>query len=399
MKTDFNYNEDLIKDLFAEGAPYLLRLENGEDAKAIARELYMDKMGVEKDRAISAVSDVQNYIHAYKNDMNAIRSDAIGWVKNKLRDSVDCFDTAKERCEYLHRINVALVAYEILLNGEENAEQKAESFVQNNLSFSYSELEAKALEDAFVDDIAEKFCESEFLAEQLEDILIEVESCDDDELASIAKDNEELREGQRLILSTLAYCKMKNHEFGDLNRFTSDKDMVYAICACLDIEGVAVGLQRGKEINIDAFRPMLKVIGVILAATFFIALLPLVGVGLSMMAVASMINFVFVLVALLAVLLLEWWAISNDAISEVGDFFEKAGEMIDRFVSGIATKLVTVHNKLLQRRNKSSTDVSDSRKVFLHEKLADIKKLPIESQPAEDDIVFTPNYYDDNAKA
>ena len=129
MKTNFNYNEDLIKDLFAEGAPYLLRLENGEDAKAIAQELYMDKMGVEKDGAISAVSDVQNYIHAYKNDMNAIRSDAIGWVKNKLRDSVDCFDTAKERCEYLHRINVALVAYEILLSGEENAEQKAESFV------------------------------------------------------------------------------------------------------------------------------------------------------------------------------------------------------------------------------------------------------------------------------
>ena len=39
------------------------------------------------------------------------------------------------------------------------------------------------------------------------------------------------------------------------------------------------------------------------------------------------------------------------------------------------------------------------RKVFLHEKLADIKKLPIESQPAEDDIVFTPNYYDDSVKA
>ena len=103
--------------------------------------------------------------------------------------------------------------------------------------------------------------------------------------------------------------------------------------------------------------------------------------------------------ALLAVLLLEWWAISNDAISEVSDFFEEAGEMIDRFVSRIAKKLVTVHNKLLQRKNKSSTDVSDSRKVFLHEKLEDIKKLPIESQPAEDDIVFTPNYYNDNAKA
>lgn len=399
MKTDFNYNEDLIKGLFAEGAQYLLRLDNGEDPKVIAQELYIDKMGVEKDRAIFAVSNVQDHIYTYKNDMEAIQSNPIGWVKNKLMDSVDCFETAKERCEYLHRINVALVAYEILHCGEENAEQKAESFVQNNLSFSYSELEAKALEDAFIDDIAEKFCESEFLAEQLEDILSEIEMCDDDELASIAKDNEELREGQRLILSTLAYCKMKKHEFGDLNRFTSDKDMVYAICACLDIDGIAVGLQRGKEINIDVFRPLLKVIGIILTATFFIALLPMVGVGLSMMAVASMMNFVVVLVVLLAVLLLEWWAISNDAIDEAGDLFEKAGEMIDRFVSSIAKKLVTVHNKLLQRKNKSSTDVSDSRKVFLHEKLADIKKLPIESQPAEDDIVFTPAYYDEIAKA
>ena len=398
MKTDFNYNEDLIKDLFAEGAPYLLRLENGEGSQAIAQDLYMDKMDADKNKAFSSVNDVQNHIYAFKNDMDAIKSDAVGWVKAKLRDSVDCFETAKERCEYLHRINVALIAYEILRSGEENAEQKAESFVQSNLSFSYSELEAKALEDAFVDDIAKKFCETEFLAEQLEDILTEVELCDDGELASIAKDNEELREGQRLILSTLAYCKMKKGEFGDLNRFTSAKDIVYTVCACLDIEGVAVGLQRGEEINIDAFRPLLKAIGVILAATFFIALIPMVGVGLSMMAIASMMDFILVAVALLAILLFEWWAMTNDAIGEVTDFFEKAGERTDRFISRIVSKLMTAHNRLLQRENQSSTEVSYSRKVFLYENLADIKKLPTESQPIEDDIVFTHKYYDDGVK-
>lgn len=362
-KPTFNENPKMMATLEADAKCYLDALKTGKSAHDIAVQMYRNRNGASEKVAEDMVTEIENLIQQYHNDLGMLGIANLEAVQNtteatvkanqeklidrQLDDAVSAMASAQERCCTYYRMLLAIEAYRIYTDGQPDAEERANAYMEKYSQFDLSDAECEKREGELRNDVKEALKSTTFLADEMSGLLQTIKLVDTDEqLVSVVAEYGEACKDQKLILCTLAYLDATNDVYQDLNGTTSMKEIVYAICIGLDTGALASEVVKGK-VPFPLFKFILGILGSILgAAIAAIMAFWLAGtiVGwLSLTGLAYLI--VFGILWLLGIVLsTEDW---SKWVSSAG---RKIGTGIDKVVEGALTLARDAYDKLKNER-------------------------------------------------
>ena len=281
-KMQFNNNPEFIDTLEENAKYYINQLNAGKNAHEIAVQMYMNALGKNEKVAETAVAEIENLIQQYHNDLGMLGLSSLEAIKNidkeelskaqnklivdQLNDRVSGVESAQERCRIYYQILLALEAYRISTDGQESALERAKDHVERYAEFNLSEEKCVECEEAMRQDVINAFSKTTFLANEMSDLLTEIEFVEtNEELATIVVGYGEASKDYKLVLCTRAYIDSVNDVYKDLNSTTSMKQIVYATCLGSDTGALAHEVQKGK-VEFPLFKFILSVLGWILGA-------------------------------------------------------------------------------------------------------------------------------------
>ena len=387
-QTNFNYNEYLTQQLQIQDCAYLKMLENGESAEDIVAKMFAQYYGCSATdpRVINRVKRQKAYVEAYHTDFEKLAKNKEEWIRNALVERVDLMETAKERCEFYRRVYIALEAYNIKNSGEENAEQKAIEYVEDQLSCEYTEEEAKKNEQQLIDAIVIKYMGTDFLTKEVSDILTVIEDViSDKELYCVAFAYGRESEGIKLILSSQACINASKGAYSDINKYTSEKDITYAICAGVDVEAVAADVAKGA-VNVTAMEEVMEVVSFLCSLCMCISISQFLGstmvpVIVSLLGFSPILALVAVALVSFGITLYVYNNFGDKLTADIADAFCPIGRIIDKGIS----KIITSIRNAIDNRKKAIAGIPeidcDIPRVFLNTTDKKAAKLPAEQRP------------------
>lgn len=379
----FNLNKDLIQNLKESTADYLGRLANGETIGDLAFEMCMKNTDNNEKRSKTLVSEATRYLEEYHNDMEQWEKDkdTEGWLRKALTDEASSFETTKERCDFYHKISLAMDAYRIANNSEENAEEQAQAFIKEHSDYTYSDLEAEAFEEALLNSAILKIMGTDFLLIEMENVLEAIKNSDDTESLDIAIKYGRESKDIKLLLSLQAYFKVRDNQYSDLGSQTPLKSIVRAVSACTDAGAIAADVASGSDV------PFFRVILTMLNAIISLAIGGIVAMWAGL-GIASFFAFCPVLHIIAAVVFTAIFAISfvPKIFNELNPKFQKIGSTMDNPISLLTAKIRNLREES-KRAKRDNDELSDHcPKVFLNTSLKKARKLPHNLRPTENDI-------------
>lgn len=385
---NFNYNEYLTQQLQIQDGEYLKMLENGECAEDIVAKMFAQHYGCSPTdpRVINRVKRQKAYVEAYHTDFEALSKNKEKWIRNALVDRVNLMETAKERCEFYRRVYIALEAYNIKNSGEENAEQDAIEYVEDQLSCEYTEEEAKKNEQQLIDAIVIKYMGTDFLTKEVSDLLSIIEDVTSDKvLYCVAFAYGRESEGIKLILSSQACINATKGTYSDINKYTSEKDITYAICAGVDVEAVATDVAKGP-VNVTFMEEVMEVVSFLcsfclcLSVSQFLASTT-IPVFVSLLGFSPILALVAVGLVSVGITLYIYKTFNDKVVADLNEVFCPIGRLIDKGIS----KLVTPIRNAIDNRKKTRMGIPeidcDIPRVFLNTTAKKAAKLPAEQRP------------------
>ena len=379
----FNLNKNLIQNLKESTSDFIERLENGESVEDLALELCLQNTENDEKLSNKLKDEAVRYIERYHDDMEQWEKDkdTEGWLRKALTDKASSCETSKERCDLYHRISLAMDAYRIANNGDENAEEQARAFIEEHSDYTYSELEAEAFEDALLDSAILKIMETDFLLIEMENVLEAIKNSDDNESLDAAIKYGRESKDIKLLLSLQAYFNVRNNHYSDLGRHTPLESIARAVSACVDAGAIAADVASGSDI------PFFRVILTMLNAIISLAIGGIVAMWAGL-GIASFFAFCPVLHIIAAVVFTAIFAISfvPKIFNELNPKFQKIGSTMDNPISLLTAKIRNLREES-KRANRDNDELSDHcPKVFLNTSLKKSRKLPHNLRPTENDI-------------
>ena len=302
-KINFNTNPEMMDRLQEDAAYYLDQLSQGKDATEIAVQVYMKALGKGEQIAREMVKEIERNIEQYHNDLGMLGLPDLESVQNiteeivcrgqmglmdeALDERVFWTESPSERCRIYYQILLALEAYRIYTSGGDDAEERAKDYVAQYAAFNLSEEECVSREQELRQDVKNAYMNTTFLANEMSDLLTEIEFIDaDEELATIAIGYGKASREHKLVLCTQAYVNAVNGVYKDLNAATGMKEMIYAVCIGVDTGALATEVTKGR-VEFSAFQSALAVlcwllgavIGICLSIYLALTIVGLLGLG------------------------------------------------------------------------------------------------------------------------
>lgn len=358
-KPTFNENPKLMATLEADAKCYLDVLKTGKSAHDIAVQMYRNRNGASEKVAEDMVTEIENLIQQYHNDLGmlgianleavqntteaAVKANQEKLIDRQLDDTVSGMASAQERCRTYYRMLLAIEAYRIYTDGQPDAEERANAYMEQYSQFGLSDAECEKREGELRNDVKEALQSTKFLADEMSTILQMIEFVDTDEqLVSVVAEYGEACKDHKLILCTQAYLNATNDVYQDLNGTTSMKEIVYATCIGVDTGALASEVAKGK-VSFPLFKFILGVLGALLGVAISAAMAiwfagTIAGwLALSGLGGLVVIGIVFVLYIVFGT---ETW------VDWVSSFGRKIGTRIDNVVEGILTLVRDAYDKL-----------------------------------------------------
>lgn len=404
-KMQFNNNPEFIDTLEENAKYYINQLNAGKNAHEIAVQMYMNALGKNEKVAETAVAEIENLIQQYHNDLGMLGLSSLEAIKNidkeelskaqnkliddQLNDRVSGVESAQERCRIYYQILLALEAYRISTDGQENALERAKDHVDRYAEFNLSEEKCIECEEAMRQDVINAFSKTTFLSNEMSDILTEIEFVEtNEELATIVVGYGEASKDYKLVLCTRAYIDSVNDVYKDLNSTTSMKQIVYATCLGSDTGALAQEVKKGK-VEFPLFKFILSVLGAILGA--FIGILFAVSF-------AGTIAGLFALsgIAYLVVFGLLFFLSVGGTMEIVGGAIANVGKTIGNAIDSIAEDILTFVRNCYDSLTKENVEYvkSDLEKYCIQRSRVSTNSTA--SKIDRNSAIAVNKYYDDN---
>ena len=349
-KIKFNHNPELMDTIEENAKYYLNRLAEGKNAHEIAVQLYMNSLNKSEKIAESMVTEIENLIQEYHNDLGMLGLSRLESVQNlnktqalesqkkmleeKLDERLNGVESAKERCQILYQALLALEAYRICSDGGEDAAERAKAHVERYGEFTLSEDECAQRESQLRSDVTDAFMNTTFLANEMSDILTEIEFVEtNEELSTVVMGYGEASKDYKLVLCTQAYVNAVNDMYQDLTPTTGMKEIVYATCIGADTGALASEVAKGK-VEFPLFKFVLSTLGWILGV--------IVGIPY-ILSFAGMIAGLFAFSPFVHLLVfgLLFFLCLPGMTDIVGGAFSNVGKTVGNAIDGVVENILT----------------------------------------------------------
>ncbi len=344
--TDKNVVEKLMKQTELHVKDY----SEGISAREIAKRMYMTLEGKTEDVAYIMADHMADIIAAYHQDVDNCMEDENAFAEAKLREAVASIRDPLERCRVYHRMLVALEAYTIFMNGEENAAEAADTYIEEHGECTVTAEEAEDKEQELFKLTVEALANTNYVANQLPAIInsLEQESLAEAMKGAVAV----LKTGRqtadlKLILAMQAYVNAQNGVYEDVSEDCSMEQIGYTVSAAMDACAVASQAAEGS-IESSLASKILRAIGEVLT---FIGILALVHdflvITTTLLMTLLPLPLGIVASVALMVLVVVWMSKDKtliDWVKEGGNLMVGAGRLVTTGVKG----LVAGFNKLVE---------------------------------------------------
>lgn len=239
----FNKNEELIRVLETRTAEYLQRVKDGEETDQVLCDLWMREGGLNEEAAADKVKAMRAYRERYLADKKAIEVDREGWIRKILDEQVQFMDEV-EKCKLYRRILITLRACELQKTVAPEELSRVMEDLEASMEKEFSAADAEAHGEALRDEVYARLLDADLFSGEVEELLFLFEDAEGAEVQAL-HDYTATGEQMQLLLGSMACIMAKNGAFEELDGKTSERDILYAVGAGVDVAAVAMDVRRG----------------------------------------------------------------------------------------------------------------------------------------------------------
>lgn len=283
-------DKKFVENTKAQAEAHIKALAEGKNVRDILKDIYMTLEGKTEDISYIMADRVIESVEKYHKDFENCYENEDDYIKQSLAEATKNTKSAKERCEAYHRMLVAIAAHSIITDGGENAEDRANAYIEENKEFNCTAEEAEAKEKELYELTVESIKNTDLITPQLASILENISS---EELKNTAGSYAFGRKSKdiKAILAMQTYVNIQNGTVTDLSPDMTLEQISYNVCGAVDTCAVAAQAEAG-ELPKEIAMKILKVIGQILGIGFLaFGVISLVGISSIILYIISPFSF------------------------------------------------------------------------------------------------------------